>query len=440
MFNLIFALIFLSFINFSGAANLNILIVGGGGREHAITWKVAQSPLVNKIYVAPGNPGTAQEPRTDNISITEISDLIKFAKENQIDLTIVGPENYLANGIVDEFHSAGLRCFGPTKKAAQIESSKVFSKEFMKRNNIPTAKFEIFTCSDQAKNYIEFSNFPIVIKADGLCSGKGVFIAHSKDEAFSAIEDMLDNKIFGDSGTKIIIEEFIEGKELSFFVLTDGENILQFSTAQDHKRLLDGNNGSNTGGMGAYSPVDWMAPKLRDQIITEIAKPTITCLQKEGCSFTGILYIGLMITPQGAQVLEYNARLGDPEAQVILSRLKTDFVELCLATEDKKLKEKNIEWDERCAVGVVLASKGYPIISHVGDKIEGLTNLVENTKIFHAATKIKKDNCVTNGGRVLCCTALGDTLIAARQSAYELVSKLYWPGMLYRTDIGMCGN
>lgn len=418
---------------------MNILIVGGGGREHALAWKVAQSPLVTQIFVAPGNTGTALEPKVSNISIDplNIKGLIDFAKQQAIALTIVGPEAPLVAGIVDSFREAGFPCFGPTKSAAQLEASKVFSKEFMQRHGIPTAKYATFTDINMAKHYILQQNFPIVIKAEGLAAGKGVIIAQTQQEALQTLQDMLGNATLGVAGQRVVIEEFLVGEEASFMVVTDSQHVLPLATSQDHKTRDDGDRGPNTGGMGAYSPAPVVTPELHERILQEIVTPTITGMAAEGHPYQGFLYVGLMITPQGElKVLEYNCRLGDPETQPILCRLQSDLVVLCLATLDKQLDEVVLSWDPRVALGVVLTASGYPGPYKKGSIIQGLHQKIPDVKVFHAGTALQDDHIIAQGGRVLCVTALGKTVREAQKVVYDAIKTIYWDDMYYRTDIG----
>lgn len=419
---------------------MKILIIGGGGREHAIAWKISQSPKVEKVFVAPGNAGTANENKTQNVHISssDIQHLVEFAKGHRIDLTIVGPETPLAAGITDAFHKEKLKCFGPTKSAAALESSKHFSKRFMQRFKIPTAKYAAFTDIDEAVEYIKNLRYSqMVIKADGLAAGKGVVIAHNKQEAITAAEDMLIGNVFGTAGHCIVIEEFLTGEEASFIAIVDGEHLLPLASSQDHKRRDEKDRGPNTGGMGAFSPAHTINPELQAKIIEEIMLPTINGMKKIGHPFIGFLYAGLMMTPEGPKVLEYNCRLGDPETQPILMRLKSDLVDLCLAALNKNLNEISIEWDSRCALGVVLTAGGYPGQYRKGDVIKGLENQeAVDTKVFHAGTVIKNGQVVTSGGRVLCITALGETIEEAQKKAYQAVVPIKWENIYYRKDIG----
>jgi len=419
---------------------MKILIVGGGGREHALAWKVAQSEKVDVVFVAPGNPGTASEDKVSNVDIgvDDISALKIFAENEKIDLTIIGPENPLVDGIVDEFQEAGLSCFGPSKDAAILEGSKSFSKDFLQRHNIPTAEYQVFTELDAAKDYIKAKGAPIVVKADGLAAGKGVIIAMTENEAIVAIEDMLAGNRFGDAGHRVVIEEFMQGEEASFIVMSDGNNILPLASSQDHKARDEGDVGPNTGGMGAYSPAPVVTDEIHDRIMQEVIEPTIRGMAKEGREYVGFLYAGVMITAEGTpKVLEFNCRFGDPETQPIMMRLKSDLVELCQAALDGKLNKVTADWDDRAALGVVLASAGYPASASKGDVISGLDNdFPADTKVFHAGTARQDNAVVTAGGRVLCVTALGETVLQAQESAYQVVAKINWDGMFYRKDIG----
>lgn len=419
---------------------MKVLIVGGGGREHALAWKIAQSNDVDSVFVAPGNAGTAIELKISNIQIgaEENTKLIEFALAENIDLTIIGPENPLVAGIVDEFTAAGLRCFGPSKSAAILEGSKSFSKEFLKRHNIPTAEYEVFTETQAAINYVHGKSMPIVIKADGLAAGKGVIIADSEQFAIETINDMLAGNKFGNAGHRIVIEEFLQGEEASFIVMVDGKHILPLASSQDHKARDDGDKGPNTGGMGAYSPAPVVTDSMHERIMQEVIEPTVAGMAKEDRSYTGFLYVGLMITDDGTpKVLEFNCRFGDPETQPILMRLKSDLANLCIMTLDGKLNDASIEWDEKVALGVVLASKGYPTSSSKGDVIKGLDSKFENNvKVFHAGTARQNENIVTSGGRVLCVTAMADNVLYAKDKAYKAIQNINWDGIFYRTDIG----
>lgn len=421
---------------------MKILIVGNGGREHAIAWKIAQSPKAKQIFVAPGNPGTAQEPKTQNIAIaaTDVPGLLQFARDHQIDMTIVGPEAPLSLGIVDAFQAAGLACFGPTQAAAQLESSKAFSKNFMQRYHIPTAAYATFTEYEATKNYLEQQTFPLVIKASGLAAGKGVVITQNLTEALATAKEMLSGNAFGSAGQEIVIEEFLEGEEASFIVMVDGQHILPLATSQDHKARDNGDQGPNTGGMGAYSPAPVVTPALSEKIIQQVIEPTIQGMAAEGHPFTGFLYAGVMIDKNNnIKVLEFNCRLGDPETQPILMRLKSDLLSLCEAALAKELDKMTITWDERPALGVVLAAGGYPESYAKGYVIQGLQqdNATANfTKVFHAGTTQKDSDVITAGGRVLCVTALGDDIKTAQTHAYTMIKNISWPEMYYRTDIG----
>lgn len=419
---------------------MKILIIGGGGREHALAWKVAQSPRVNQVFVAPGNAGTASEPGIENIAIAadDIDALLAFASENHIDLTIVGPEQPLVAGIVDRFSAADLRCFGPSRGAAQLEGSKTFTKDFLARHNIPTANYAAFTEIDKAAAYIKERGAPIVVKADGLAAGKGVILARTEAEAIAAVDDMLEGNAFGEAGHRVVIEEFLEGEEASFIVMVDGEHILPLATSQDHKARDNGDRGPNTGGMGAYSPAPVVTPEIDRRIMEQIIKPTVAGMAAEGNAFTGFLYAGVMIDAAGLpRVLEYNVRFGDPETQPIMLRLRSDLVVLCEAAIDGTLDRQSVEWDERVALGVVLAAGGYPDSYRKGDIIKGLDAAAGNhCKVFHAGTAEQAGEVVTNGGRVLCACALGESVAEAQAAAYDCVRKISWPEVYYRTDIG----
>jgi phosphoribosylamine--glycine ligase len=417
---------------------MKVLVIGGGGREHALAFKAAQSIKVDIVYVAPGNAGTTLEDKLENVAIgaQDISGLLQFAQQNSIDLTIVGPEAPLVDGIVNTFNEAGLAIFGPTAGAAQLEGSKAFTKDFLARHNIPTAAYQNFTEIEPAKVYIQNNNLPIVIKADGLAAGKGVIIAETEQQAFDAIEDMLEGNKFGDAGGRVVIEEFLVGEEASFIVMVDGKNILPFASSQDHKARDNGDKGPNTGGMGAYSPAPVVTQAVNDWAIKNVLRPTVDGMAAEGNTYSGFLYAGLMIAPDGsAKVLEYNCRFGDPETQPIMMRLRSDLVDLCLMAIDGKLDEATIDFDPRAAVGVVLAAGGYPDAYNKGDVISGFTPATADSKIFHAGTKTQGDNVVTNGGRVLCAVALGDNVTQAQHKAYELVKTINWDKVYYRTDI-----
>lgn len=417
---------------------MKVLIIGGGGREHALAYKAAQSAKVNTVYVAPGNAGTALEDKVQNVAIgaEDLNALLAFAIDNRVDLTIVGPEAPLVAGIVNQFNEAGLTIFGPSAGAAQLEGSKAFTKDFLARHNIPTAAYQNFTEVEPAKAYIQQGDFPIVIKADGLAAGKGVIIAQTEQEAFDAIEDMLSGNKFGDAGSCVVIEEFLVGEEASFIVMVDGKNILPFASSQDHKARDNGDKGPNTGGMGAYSPAPVVTQAVNDWAMEHVIIPTVEGMASEGNHYSGFLYAGLMVAPDGtAKVVEYNCRFGDPEAQPIMMRLQSDLVELCLATIDGKLDQVSIDFDPRAAVGVVLAAGGYPDAYPKGDVINGLGHDTADSKTFHAGTKTLDGQVVTNGGRVLCAVALGDNVTAAQKKAYELVETISWDKVYYRNDI-----
>jgi phosphoribosylamine--glycine ligase len=419
---------------------MNILIIGGGGREHALAWKVAQSPLASRVFVAPGNAGTAQEPGMENVAIdaADIDALLAFAQEQDVGLTIVGPEVPLVAGVVDRFSAAGLRCFGPTQAAARLEGSKSFSKDFLARHGIPTAAYATFTDSTAATDYIRRQGAPIVVKADGLAAGKGVILAQTEAEAIAAVDDMLAGNVFGEAGHRVVIEEFLQGEEASFIVMVDGEHCLPLATSQDHKARDNGDTGPNTGGMGAYSPAPVVTPAIHDRVMQEVILPTVRGLAAEGSPFTGFLYAGLMIAADGTpKVLEYNVRFGDPETQPVMLRLRSDLVALCLAGLEGRLDEVPAEWDARASLGVVLAAGGYPDAYRKGDVIEGLPAADETAcKVFHAGTTASGNNVLTSGGRVLCVCALGDTIAAAQQQAYACAGRIHWPDVYYRTDIG----
>jgi phosphoribosylamine--glycine ligase len=419
---------------------MNILIVGSGGREHALAWKASQSPNVTKVFVAPGNPGTAYESGIENVAIAvdNIPALLVFAQDNGIALTIIGPEVPLVLGIVDQFQAAGLKCFGPTAQAAQLEGSKSFCKDFLSRHGIPTAAYQSFTDKDLAIAYIKQQGAPIVVKADGLAAGKGVIVAQTEQEAIDAVEDMLAGNAFGEAGHRVVVEEFLVGEEASFIVIADGKHALAMATSQDHKARDNGDKGPNTGGMGAYSPAPVVTPDVHERTMREVIIPTLDGMAADGIPYTGFLYAGLMISPNGAiKVLEFNCRFGDPETQPIMMRLKSDLVELCLAALAGKLDKTTSDWDDRAALGVVLAAGGYPDAYQKGAVISGLaTDDSDDCKIFHAGTAQVGDDIVTNGGRVLCACALGDDIATAQRKAYELAGKIDWNGVYYRTDIG----
>jgi phosphoribosylamine--glycine ligase len=418
---------------------MQVLIIGGGGREHALAWKVAQSPRVSQVFVAPGNAGTALEPRVGNVPIAvgDIDALVKFARDQQIELTIVGPEVPLVLGVVDAFQSAGLRCFGPTRAAAQLEGSKSFTKDFLARNHIPTAAYGNFTDIDQAVAYIKQVGAPIVVKADGLAAGKGVILAQTEQEAIAAVTDMLAGNAFGDAGHRVVIEEMLLGEEASFIVMVDGEHILPLATSQDHKARDDGDHGPNTGGMGAYSPAPVVTPAMHARVMREVIEPTVQGMAREGNRYTGFLYAGLMIDADGTpKVLEYNCRFGDPETQPIMLRLQSDLVDLVEAALDGRLQEVDAKWDPRASLGVVMAAGGYPGEYRKGDVINGLDAVPEGVKVFHAGTAGDAGRVVTAGGRVLCVCALGDTVRAAQALAYRGVDAIGWHGAYCRRDIG----
>jgi phosphoribosylamine--glycine ligase len=426
---------------------MNVLVIGGGGREHAMAWKLAQSSKVQMVYVAPGNGGTALDGRLKNVAITDVVELRLWAQENKIGLTVVGPEVPLAAGVVDEFRKHGLRIFGPTKAAAQLESSKAFSKAFMRRHGIPTAEYATFSEPVAAHAYVNKMGAPTVVKADGLAAGKGVVVAMTLDEAHAAIDFMLGDNTLGvthndgEDGAavpRVVIEEFLEGEEASFIVMCDGKDVVALATSQDHKRLLDDDQGPNTGGMGAYSPAPVVTPQIHARAMREIILPTLKGMEQDGIPYTGFLYAGLMIDAQGhVKTLEFNCRMGDPETQPILMRLKTDFLDvLWAAAEPGGLSNMELEWDRRTALGVVVAAHGYPMSPRKGDAIEGLPSESENVMVFHAGTELQGGTVRTTGGRVLCVTALAENARAARQVAYEVVHGIRYDGMQYRTDIG----
>jgi phosphoribosylamine--glycine ligase len=420
---------------------MKVLVVGGGGREHALAWALARSDRIEEVVVAPGNAGTDAEPKVRNIAIDaeDINGLLQLAQMQNIDLTVVGPEAPLVAGIVDTFTAAGMRCFGPTAAGAQLEGSKAYTKEFLERYNIPTAGYRDFTNLDDALAYAQDCSLPTVVKADGLAAGKGVIIAHTRAEAVNAVKLMLADKAFGDAGNKVVIEDFLTGEEASFMALVDGHNILPLATSQDHKARDEGDKGPNTGGMGAYSPAPVIDNAMAERVMSEIMKPTVEGLQKDGENYVGFLYAGLMIGEDGVpRVLEFNCRMGDPETQPILFRLKSDLVDLIEAALDGKLHSMEADWDARPSLGVVLAAGGYPDSYNKGDVISGLNADASSgdLKIFHAGTKEEGGKVVTNGGRVLCCVALGDTVADAQAKAYGLVDQISWKGMYCRRDIG----
>jgi phosphoribosylamine--glycine ligase len=416
---------------------MKLLVVGSGGREHALAWKLAASPRVQKVFVAPGNGGTATEPGVQNIAYTETAALIDFCRREQIQLTVVGPEAPLAEGIVDEFRAAGQRIFGPTRAAAQLESSKDFAKSFMLRHGLPTAKHRSFADAREAKAYVAGERAPIVIKADGLAAGKGVVVAATREAADAAIDAMLVQRRYGDAGARVVVEEFLEGEEASFIVMCDGTHVLPLATSQDHKRLRDGDEGPNTGGMGAYSPAPLVTPKVHARVMREIIQPAIAGMAEDGHPYVGFLYAGLMVDSAGnPKTLEFNCRLGDPETQPIVLRLKSDLLELIEHALAGTLERAEAEWDRRCALGVVLAAAGYPEEPRKGDRIDGVPAPSADRRVFHAGTRLEQGALVTNGGRVLCVTALGDSLRIARGRAYEAVDQIRFPGMQFRGDIG----
>ncbi|PQJ88093.1 phosphoribosylamine--glycine ligase [Aliivibrio sifiae] len=419
---------------------MNVLIIGAGGREHALGWKAAQNPNVETVFIAPGNAGTALEPKLENVAIDveDITALVAFAKEKEIELTIVGPEGPLVIGVVDAFREAGLPIFGPTKAAAQLEGSKAFTKDFLARHDIPTGYYANFTEIEPALAYVREQGAPIVVKADGLAAGKGVIVAMTLEEAEDAIKDMLSGNVFGEAGSRVVIEEFLEGEEASFIVMVDGASVLPMATSQDHKRVGDKDTGPNTGGMGAYSPAPVVTPEIHNRILEEVIYPTVRGMDAEGAPYTGFLYAGLMIDADGTpKVIEYNCRFGDPETQPIMMRMESDLVELCLMAIDEKLDEAESKWDPRASIGVVLAAGGYPADYAKGDVISLPTTEVEGQKIFHAGTTNNDaGEVMTNGGRVLCATALGNTVSEAQERAYELTKQVSWNGMFHRNDIG----
>ncbi len=422
---------------------MKVLIIGSGGREHALAWKTIQSAKVEKVFVAPGNTGTLLEDGVENVNLAvdDLKGLADFAKNNNIDLTIVGPEVPLVLGIVDLFEQAGLKCFGPNKAAAQLEGSKAFSKDFLAKYNIPTAEYKVFTKIDPAVAYINQMGAPIVIKADGLAAGKGVILADTIEQAITAVKDMLAGNKFGKAGSRVVIEEFLIGEEASFIVIADGTNILPMVTSQDHKALNDGDIGPNTGGMGAYSPAPVVTRSIHDRIMNEVIKPTIKGMAQDGNPFTGFLYAGIMVSSDGTpKVLEFNVRFGDPETQPIMMRLQSDLAELCLAAVDKKLNEVTAKWDYRPALGVVLAAGGYPDSYQTGNVVSGITNACDNdtdVKVFHAGTSLNNNKeLITAGGRVVCVSAIADSVTEAQTKAYKAIAKISWQNMYHRTDIG----
>ena len=420
---------------------MKILVIGGGGREHALAWKLSASPKVQQVYVAPGNGGTALAPNLKNVPITDLVALRDWALAEKIALTVVGPEQPLAAGVVDDFRAHGLRIFGPTKAAAQLESSKAFSKDFMKRHGIPTAAYETFSDPGAAHAYVDRLGAPIVVKADGLAAGKGVVVAATKEEAHAAIDDMLGGNTLGvahnDGGARVVIEEFLQGEEASFIVLCDGKNVVAMASSQDHKRLKDGDEGPNTGGMGAYSPAPVVTPDVHARAMRDVILPTIRGMDKDGIPFTGFLYAGLMIDGDGKpKTLEFNTRMGDPETQPIMMRLKSDLVDVLMAATSGKLDEVELQWDRRVALGVVLAAGGYPLSPKKGDLISGLPKPTDEVVVFHAGTVAAGDQIKTSGGRVLCVTALADSVRQAQTKAYDAARTIHFDGMQYRRDIG----
>jgi phosphoribosylamine---glycine ligase len=420
---------------------MKVLVIGGGGREHALAWKLAQSPKVQAVYVAPGNGGTALDPALENVPITDIPTLREWAQKEKIALTVVGPEAPLAAGAVDEFRAHGLRVFGPTKAAAQLESSKAFSKAFMKRHGIPTADYETFSDPVSAHAYVDQRGAPIVVKADGLAAGKGVVVAMTVAEAHEAIDFMLlDNQlgvVHNEGGARVVIEEFMQGEEASFIVLCDGRNVLPLASSQDHKRLLDDDLGPNTGGMGAYSPAPVVTPQVHARAMREIILPTIKGMEHDGIPYSGFLYAGLMIDAQGRpRTLEFNCRMGDPETQPIMMRLRSDFFDVMMAATSGALDQVQLDWDRRTALGVVMAAGGYPLSPRKGDVITGLPKPADDAVVFHAGTEHKDGGTVTSGGRVLCVTTIADSVRAAQQRAYEIVHAIQFSGAQYRRDIG----
>jgi len=420
---------------------MKILVIGGGGREHALAWKLAQSPKVQQVYVAPGNGGTATAPNLKNVPITDLGKLRDWALAEKIALTVVGPEQPLAAGVVDDFRAHGLRIFGPTQAAAQLESSKAFSKDFMQRHGIPTAAYETFSDPTAAHAYVDKMGAPIVVKADGLAAGKGVVVAATKDEAHAAIDDMLGGNTLGVAhnagGARVVIEEFLQGEEASFIVMCDGKNVVAMASSQDHKRLKDGDQGPNTGGMGAYSPAPVVTPQVHARAMRDVILPTIRGMDKDGIPFTGFLYAGLMIDGEGKpKTLEFNTRMGDPETQPIMMRLKSDLVDVMMAATSGKLDEVELQWDRRVALGVVLAAGGYPLNPKKGDLITGLPKPTDEVVVFHAGTVGEGDQVKTSGGRVLCVTALSDSVKQAQAKAYDAARGIHFDGMQYRRDIG----
>jgi phosphoribosylamine---glycine ligase len=416
---------------------MKVLVIGSGGREHAIAWKIAENKEVSQTYVAPGNAGTATNPDMVNLPITNIDELVQFAQDEKIAITVVGPEAPLSEGVVDAFQKAGLKIFGPTQAAAQLESSKDFSKAFMMRHNIPTAAYQTFSEAKAAHAYIDQQGAPIVVKADGLAAGKGVVVAMTDKEAHDAVDMMLGDNKFGNAGARVVIEEFLTGEEASFMVMVDGKNILPLATSQDHKRLLDRDEGPNTGGMGAYSPAPVVTPEIHARAMREIIRPTVEGMAKDGIPYTGFLYAGLMINPDGTiKTLEFNCRMGDPETQPIFMRLKSDLLTLLQQAVAGNLDKAEAQWDRRFALGVVMASANYPASPKIGDEITGLPKDLEDAYVFHAGTKLVNGKAITSGGRVLCVTALGETVKFAQQKAYRIIEDIHFDGAQYRSDIG----
>jgi len=420
---------------------LNVLVIGGGGREHALAWKIAQSPRVARVFVAPGNAGTARDPALVNVAVTAVADLVDFARREQVGLTVVGPEAPLAAGVVDAFRAAGLRIFGPTQAAAQLESSKDFAKAFMARHGLPTAQYRTFTDAQAAHAYIAERGAPIVVKADGLAAGKGVVVAATREEADAAVDAMLVGNTMGAAGARVVVEDFLAGEEASFIVMVDGRHVLALASSQDHKRLRDGDAGPNTGGMGAYSPAPIVTPAMHARIMREVILPAVNGMAADGIPYTGFLYAGVMIGADGApKVLEFNCRMGDPETQPIVVRLKSDFVDLVDHAVAGTLDTIEAEWDRRAALGVVLAAAGYPDAPRKGDVIEGLDRVTAaahpDVHVFHAGTAEDGGNAVVSGGRVLCVTALGDSVRLAQRAAYAAIAEIRFAGMQFRTDIG----
>ena len=417
---------------------MKVLVIGSGGREHALAWKLSQSELCTKIYVAPGNAGTEEEPKTENVDLKaeDLQGLLSFAKKQEIDLTIVGPEAPLVLGLIDLFEDNNLLCLGPNKLAAQMEGSKIFMKDVLKRANIPTADYKVFSDPLIAKKFIENCDIPIVLKADGLAGGKGVIVAFSREEALEALNSLMVAKKLGSAGKNLVIEEFLNGEEASFIVLCDGENIVPLASSQDHKQRDEGDKGPNTGGMGAFSPTPLITEEFNKKVLYEIIQPTLNELKRRNIVYKGFLYAGLMIDGEDIKVLEYNCRFGDPETQPILMRMKSDFLDLCFKAASKKLQNQSIEWDDRFALGVVMASEGYPENYKIGFPISGICKESSSVKVFHCGTKKELNEIRSNGGRVLCVTGLGDDLNDAYEITYKATSKINWEGSFYRKDIG----